>query len=158
VCTDLFENILVPLDGSEHSSRALTAAIQIAKAFRGKLTLIHVYSVSVTPVMMPESMGSMPGYPMTSPADVSRMIENAKQIGKNILMQGLEQAKAENVPVESLLKEGHVVQEVIRTAQEGKFDLIVIGARGMSRIRELLLGSVTDGVVHHVTIPVLVVK
>ena len=154
----MFDKILVALDGSEHSTRALASAVQIAKKFNGKLMLIHVYSVTVTPIMMPEPTTSMPGIPMTSPADVSRVIESAKQVGKNILMKGVEQAKLEKVPVESLLKEGHVVQEIMRTAEEGKFDLIVIGARGMSRIRELLLGSVTDGVIHHTKCPVLVVK
>jgi nucleotide-binding universal stress UspA family protein len=154
----LFDSILAPIDGSEHSSRALTAAIQIAKMFHSKLTLIYIYSVTAAPIMMPEPTTSMPGIPMTPSADFSKIIENTRQIGKNILTKGIEQAKAEGVPVESFLKEGHVVQEIIKTAKEGKFDLVVIGARGMSRIRELLLGSTTDGVIHHVTCPVLVVK
>ena len=51
---NLFEKILVPLDGSDHSLRALEIAIQIAKKFDGKITLIHVYSVAITPVIMPE--------------------------------------------------------------------------------------------------------
>ena len=50
----LFNKILVPLDGSGHSLKALEIAIQIAKKFGGKLMLIHVYSVSVGPVIMPE--------------------------------------------------------------------------------------------------------
>jgi nucleotide-binding universal stress UspA family protein len=154
----LFDSILAPVDGSEHSSRALDVAIQMAKRFQGKLVLIYIYSVTVTPIMMPEPTTSIPGIPMTPPADFSKVIDNARQIGKNVLTRGLEEAKAENVQVESILKEGHVVQEVIKTAREGKFDLIVIGARGMSHIRELLLGSVTDGVIHHATCPVLVVK
>ncbi|MEM1551251.1 MAG: universal stress protein, partial [Candidatus Bathyarchaeia archaeon] len=45
----MFNKILVPLDGSEHSLRALGIAIKIAKKFDGKITLIHVYSVSVRP-------------------------------------------------------------------------------------------------------------
>ncbi|MEM3789229.1 MAG: universal stress protein, partial [Candidatus Bathyarchaeia archaeon] len=58
----------------------------------------------------------------------------------------------------TVLREGHVVQEIVRAAEEGKFDLIVMGARGISRIKELILGSVSDGVIRHAPCPVLVTK
>lgn len=157
-CT-LFEKVLVPVDGSEHSTRALDAAVQIAKKFKGKVTLLHIYSVDVRPVIMPEPTTALPqGMPMISSAEISKIVENARQVGKGILSDGEQKAKAEGVQFESLLVEGHVVQEIIRTAKEGNFGLIVIGARGRSKIRELLLGSTTDGVIHHVSLPVLVVK
>ena len=155
----MFEKILVPVDGSEHSTRALDAALQIAKKFRGKVTLLHVYTVDVRPVIMPEPATSLPNIvPMMSSEEVSKIADNARQMGKAVLSDGEQRARAEGVPFESLLREGHVVQEVIKTAKEGNFSLVVIGARGRSKIRELLLGSVTDGVIHHVTLPVLVVK
>ncbi|MGA9388627.1 MAG: universal stress protein, partial [Candidatus Bathyarchaeia archaeon] len=52
--SSLFNKILVPLDGSEHSLKALERATEIAKKFSGKITLIHVYSVSIQPIMLPE--------------------------------------------------------------------------------------------------------
>jgi nucleotide-binding universal stress UspA family protein len=155
----LFEKILVPLDGSEHSLRALTIAIQIAKKFDGKITLIHVYSVTIRPVIMPEPTTlTPPMIPAMTPAEVSKAVEATRKAGASILTHGEQKVKAEEVQVETLLKEGHTVQEIIRTAKEGKFDLIVIGGRGISKIRELLLGSVTDGVIHHAPCPVLVIK
>lgn len=155
----LFEKILVPTDGSEHSSKALEVAIQIAKKFHGKVTLIHVYSVSVTPVMMPEpSTFTPPAAPIMLPAEISKITEASREAGKRILTEGENKVKAEKVEVETILKEGHTVQEIINTAKEDNFDLIVLGARGISHIRELLLGSVTDGVIHHASCPVLVVK
>jgi nucleotide-binding universal stress UspA family protein len=155
----LFEKILVPLDGSEHSSKALTIAAQIAKKFGGKVTLIHVYSVDVGPIIMPEPTTLTPSMtPVMTPAEVSRAVEAIRKVGSRILADGEQKVKAEEVQVETILKEGHTVQEIIRTAKEGKFDLIVIGARGISKIRELLLGSVTDGVIHHASCPVLVIK
>jgi nucleotide-binding universal stress UspA family protein len=57
-----------------------------------------------------------------------------------------------------MLVEGHAVEEIVRVANQGSFDLIVIGARGVSHMREMLLGSVTDGVIHHVRCPILVMK
>ncbi|RLI42102.1 universal stress protein [Candidatus Bathyarchaeota archaeon] len=156
----LFKKILVPLDGSEHSLRALEIAVQIAKKFEAKITLIHVYSVGIRPVVMPEPTTLTPiGVPVMAPTDVSKVAEATRKAGAAILADGEEKVKAEGIEdVETLLKEGHSVQEIVKTAKEGSFDLIVIGARGISKIREIILGSVSDGVVHNAPCPVLVVK
>ena len=154
----LFKKILVPLDHSEHSRRALDVAIQIAKKFGGKITLIHVYSVVVTPLMMPEPSTLTPSIPVMPEAYVSKLAEAAQEAGNRVLEEGKQRAKTEEVEVDAMLVEGHAVQEIIRVSKEGNFDLIVMGARGVSHIREMLLGSVTDGVMHHVTCPVLVVR
>jgi nucleotide-binding universal stress UspA family protein len=155
----LFEKILVPLDGSEHSLSALEIAIQIARKFEGKITLIHIYSVAAGPLMMPEPTTlTPPGIPVLTGAEIARLTEAARAAGNNILADGEQRVKAQGIPVEKMLEEGHVVDKIVKTAKEGNFDLIVIGARGISRMRELLLGSVTDAVIHHVFCPVLVVK
>ena len=155
----MFDRILVPTDGSEHSMNALETAIQIAMRFHGKITLIHVYSVSVTPIIIPEpSTLTPPATPILAPVEMSRVAEASRNAGNRILSDGAEKAKAARVEVETVLVEGHTVQEITRAAKEGGFDLIVIGARGLSHIRILLLGSTTDGVMHHATCPVLVVK
>ncbi|MEM2995471.1 MAG: universal stress protein [Candidatus Bathyarchaeia archaeon] len=155
----MFQKILVPLDGSEHSLKALDIAVQIAKKFNGKITLIHVYSVAVRPVIVPEPTTlTPPGFPFMTSSEISKVDEVARKTGSNILLDGEQRVRAEGVPVETLLREGHTVQEIVKIAREGMFDLIVMGARGISKIRELLLGSVSDGVIHHAPCPVLVVK
>jgi nucleotide-binding universal stress UspA family protein len=155
----LFSKILVPLDGSEHSLRALDVAIQIAKKFSGKITLIHVYSVTPGPVIMPEPGTMSPsGFPVMAPVEISSVVDAVRKAGDRILEDGERKAKAEGIEVEKKLLEGHTVQEIVRMTREERFELIVVGARGISHIRELLLGSVTDGVIHHASAPVLVVK
>lgn len=155
----MFEKILVPLDGSGHSVRALEIATRIAKKFDGKITLIHAYSVRISPLVVPEPTTlTPPGVPVMTPAEISKVAEAARKAGAGILADGEEKVKAEGVQVETLLREGHTVQEILKTAREGEFDLIVIGARGISRIREILLGSVSDGVIRNAPCPVLVVK
>ena len=155
----LFDKILVPLDGSEHSLRALEIAIQIAKKFGGKITLIHVYSVTVRPVIMPEPTTlTPPGVPVMTPTEVSRVVEATRKAGANILADGEQKVKAEEIQVETMLAEGQTVEEITRAAKEDKFGLIIMGARGISRIREILLGSVSDGVIRNAPCPVLVVK
>jgi nucleotide-binding universal stress UspA family protein len=155
----MFEKILVPLDGSDHSVRALEKAVQIAKKFSGKVTLIYAYSVSMQPIILPEPTTlSSPTIPILTAAEISRVVEAARTTGERILKDGEAKAKTEGVAVKAMLVEGHAVQEIVRTAKEDNFDLIVMGARGVSHIRSLLLGSVSDGVIHHALCPVLVVK
>jgi nucleotide-binding universal stress UspA family protein len=155
----VFHKILVPLDGSEHSDRALVTALQIARNFKSEITLLHVYSVTVTPVVIPEPTTLNPtGVPIATSAEVSKMVDAARDAGKKILADGEQKVRAENVPVETSLREGNSPQEIVKAAKEGQFDLIVIGARGIHRLRDLLMGSVTEGVVKHASCSVLVVK
>lgn len=155
----LFEKILVPIDGSEHSIKALEKATEIAKKFKGKITLIYVYSITVQPIIVPEPAAlSSPGIPYLTAAEISRVTDAAREFGNKILKDGEEKVKAEGVQVKKVLVEGHAVQEIVRATKEGNLDLIVLGARGISHIREMFLGSVTDGVIHHATCPVLVIK
>ena len=139
----VFEKILVPLDGSEHSLHALEKAVQIAKKFDGKITLITVYSISAFTL---------------TPSQVYESVLEIRKSGEAILAEGEKIANAESVQVELMLKEGHVVEEILKMAREGNFDLIVIGARGISKLKEILLGSVSYGVTIHAPCPVLVVK
>jgi len=155
----LFNKILVPLDGSDHSLKALEIAVQIAKKFDGKITLIHAYSVGARPIVMPEPTTLSPSWiPVMSPAEFSKVVEAARKAGASILDDGEKRVKKEGVKVEKSLREGHTVQEIIKAAEQGKFDLIVMGARGVSRIREILLGSISDGVIRNAPCPVLVTK
>jgi nucleotide-binding universal stress UspA family protein len=139
----LFEKILVPLDGSEHSFDALEKAIQIAKKFDGELMLIHMYSI--------------PMYKLT-PSQLNVYVLEQRKSGEKILAEGRKRAYAEGVPFETQLKEGHIVEGIVKVAREGNFDLIVMGARGLSKLKELFLGSVSHGVTMHAPCPVLIVK
>ena len=155
----MFEKILVPLDGSDHSLRALEAAVQIAKKFGGKITLIHVYSVTVRPVIMPEPTTlTTIGVPVMTPGEVAKIVEAARKAGNRILEDGEQRVRANGVEVDAKLEEGHAIEEIIKLSKEGGYDLIVMGARGINRIKEILLGSVSESVMHHATCPVLVVK
>jgi len=152
----LFQKILVPLDGSEHSLKALDEAAQIAKMSSGKLTLINVYVVQ--PVMMSEVSPEYMGPPVFTGAEVSRITEAVQKFGNRILQDAEKRISATGVHAEKKLVQGHVSQEIVRAANDGNFDLIVIGARGVSHFREVLLGSVTDAVIHHAHCAVLVIK
>lgn len=134
----LYQKILVPIDGSDHSKRALAEAIRIAKMTNGNITLLNVQSnrSRITPA--------------------NQAITDAKN--SIVLNDGSRLVKAEGVPVETLLLEGSVVDQIVKTAKDGIFDLIVVGARGLSKFEELLLGSVSHGVVEKSPCPVIVTR
>jgi len=109
----LFDKILVPLDGSRSSARALEVAIAIAKKFNGEITLIHAYSVGILttaltsevkePIMTP-LVASMPS------KEVYRVAKDAiRRAGEDLLLKGEEMVKAAGIRVEKLLTEGHTV-------------------------------------------------
>ena len=139
----MFEKILVPLDGSEHSLDALEKAIQIAKKFDSKVTLVHLYSITVFKL---------------TPSQIEDYVLELRKAGEEILAEGQKKAYAEGVPVETQLKEGHVVEGIIKLAKDNNFDLIVMGAKGISKLKELFLGSISHGVTLHAPCPVLIVK
>ena len=140
----IFQKILVPLDGSEHSERALEAAVQLAKKFNSKLALLTVYSATeMTP--SPE----FPGIPV---------IGATRELGEKILAEAEQKVKSETMEVETELSEGNAVERIVEKSKEGKFDLIVMGARGLSTIKKILIGSVSEDVIKNAPCPVLIVK
>lgn len=140
----IFQKILVPLDGSEHSKRALEAAVQIAKGLNSKLVLLTVYSVTPAPAVGPEV--------------VMVAIEHSRDFGKKILAEAEEKVRSEKIEVETELAEGNAVEVIVKKSKEEKFDMIVMGARGLSTIKKIFVGSVSDGVIKKAPCPVLIVK
>ncbi len=139
----MVENILVPIDGSKVMERNVRFACDLVKIIGGTLTLIHV-------VILPASME--PGVPIDpTPLEQAgaRILEMARKIVES---QG---CKADTILETDFGNAGH---RIVRVAQEKAFSLIVIGARGVSKIANLLLGSVCETVAHNAPCPVLIVR
>lgn len=152
----MFQKILVPLDGSEPSSKALEYGIDVAKRFGSEIILLHIYSRGV-PFVTPEA-GALPTPTVASAEITVEVIEAAKRMGNKILAEAKHTVEKQKIPVKTVLEEGDVVHEIVRTAKEEKIDLIVMGARGVGRIKELLLGSVSHGVCRKAPCSVMIVK
>ncbi len=138
----MYEKILVPVDGSEHSICALQEAIKVAKLTNGAITLVHVVPMGVSDVKSSKQL----------------FYQMLLDKGKVLLEEGKKIANAEGFDVETLLLEGDTVGQIVRTAKEGKFGLIVIGARGLGKLSGMILGSVSQGVVTNAPCPVLVTR
>lgn len=138
----MFDRILVAYDGSENSDHALLLAIDLAKKFGSSLEL-----VSVAPVSLPLT-GTSPAPPLT---------EHEARMFREILARGrLRATKAGLAEVTTTFREGNVVEELLTHIERVRPDLVLVGARGLSRFRRLLLGSVSAALVAHLRIPVLV--
>ena len=134
--------ILVPMDGSRGSFLALDEAINIARQFGAQITGLYVLHVAYDNpdlIYVPETQNSL--------KKVEKFLDNAeKQVIKNKIV----------FKKETLF--GQESKKIIDFSQKEKFDLIVIGSRGLSPIKRMILGSVANSVVNKSKIPVLVVK
>ncbi|MCG9875613.1 MAG: universal stress protein [Leptospiraceae bacterium] len=138
------QKILIPIDGSESSKRALEFGIAIAKAANAKVTVLEVI----------EDFGPLPGYYDAAPPGKDRV--------KWISEQRFEKVHTilddSSIQWTRTIKEGYAADEILKVSEDGKFDLIVIGSRGMGAVGRFLVGSVSDKVVHHAHCSVTVVR
>jgi nucleotide-binding universal stress UspA family protein len=142
-----FHRILVAIDGSEHSRRALREAIDQAQLGRAHLTILTVAPRPTTLLM---------GGPVTPPIDVRSIDEAVRNEHQKLLEDAVAQVPDE-VSVVKVLAEGHAARGILDQAEKGDCDLIVVGSRGRGEMSSMLLGSVSREVLHRSRAPVLVV-
>jgi len=139
--------ILVLLDGSQNSFRALDEAIILARAHNSTITGLNVIEFY--------TMGFQPFTSITVHSPIEKVLEKESK-------KFMEQAKlrcAENgVSFSSRIIHGPEGSTIVSFIQKNKFDLIVVGSRGRGAIREVFLGSVSNYVLHRIRDPVLIVK
>jgi nucleotide-binding universal stress UspA family protein len=85
-------------------------------------------------------------------------IEHFRDFGKRLLAEAEERVRSEKIEVETELAEGNAVDVIVKKSKEGKFDMIIMGARGLSTIKKIFVGSVSEGVIRNAPCPVLIVK
>jgi nucleotide-binding universal stress UspA family protein len=156
------KSILVPIDFSAATPRVLDLAGQMAKSFGAEIHLVHVkqLSASVLPSTLGYGVAGMPdlmpvsSLPMTDPLPqplLPNEQERAKlaEWQKEISRTGLQVVTHEPV--------GDVIEEILRTADAIKAELIIMGRHGHGAMYNLLVGSVTQGVLKRADRPVLLV-
>ncbi len=138
------KRILVGLDGSESSGKAMRMAEEIAVRFGAKLTLAHV----VPPLLLPPD-----AYGLTL-----EEIDHQHELHAGKLLAEARAALGEpGVEVDTLVLYGQPAEQLATAAAEPDVGLVVVGSRGRGAVRRLMVGSVSDRLVHISTKPVLVV-
>jgi nucleotide-binding universal stress UspA family protein len=141
----MFRNILVSVDGSDHAQRALEEAIDIARAGRGRLTLLT--AVCQPPAWAASSIAT--GAAAISTLDLER---EAVQV----MRQAVDQVP-NDVPVTTLISRRPIRSALMKAVACGEYDLLVMGSRGRRPLAASLLGSVSHYALNHSPIPVLIV-
>jgi nucleotide-binding universal stress UspA family protein len=145
----MYTRILVPVDGSEASTRGLDEAIDLAGHLRARLQLVHV----VEPYVMVT--------PETMPITVHQIAQIRRNAGINLLQESENKAKSTGVEVAVELIEtpgGSAGEYIVNNAKENRADLIVCGTHGRRGVRRMLMGSDAEYIVRRAPVPVLLVR
>ena len=140
----MFNHILLGVDGSEHAIHAAKKAAELARTVNAKILRIVVAYEPVPPYL---------GEPNMQTAISARMKEAETILSK--AMQAVGKIPGE---VHTEILEGSPAEAILDVAKTRKSDLIVIGSRGLGRLRGALLGSQSQKVVQHAPCPVLIVR
>jgi nucleotide-binding universal stress UspA family protein len=143
----VFRHILYATDGSEHALKALNYVCELAKLHRSAVTVVHAY---------PSPTFYYPDVIAASYYD--ELIEQSRQAAEDILDEAARKLKLSSVSVTKELIEGSAANAILKAAKTHRCDLIVMGARGLSDLQGLLLGSVSHRVIQHTTCPVLIIR
>jgi len=157
------KRILVPVDFSPATEGVLAAARQMAEAFQAELHFIHVREIAALPVFPAATIGypgiGMPemGFPGGQPMDPAMFGSQGNPSDRSRLDRLKDELSGHGLLCFAHEPEGAVVQELLRAADEIRADFIVMGSHGHGSVYNLLVGSVTEGVLKASRRPVLLV-
>ena len=140
----MFKKILIANDGSTSAKNALKVAIDLAKKYNAEL-----HSISVEE--------GLPHYAATI-GEVEEFKHEANNYFRKVNEEAVEMAKKEGVKLHTKVLPGHEVETVINYAKDGKFDLLVIGFMGHSKIFGRVWGSTSQNITKLSPCTVIVVK
>lgn len=138
-----FEKILVAIDGSECSNHAFAKALEVAALAQAKLTALAVE-------------GPLPAYAATV-GEVDEVKREKDSFFRTLAAAARAQGEQAGVDIDVDVRPGHPAELIARVAEEGGYDLIVLGHRGHF-VRDRLLGSTADRVAEHAHCPVMIVR
>lgn len=141
----MFKKIIVAIDGSEVSKRALSVGIDESKAWNAELHAIYVIET-----------GLLSSIPVDNTIEaIYGLLENE---GEQVMTFCREKADEAGIVFKTHISQGHAGNEILKAAETEGADLIILGSHGKSEVDRFLLGSVTTYVVRHSSISTLVVR
>jgi nucleotide-binding universal stress UspA family protein len=146
----MYKRILVPVDGSETSNKALTTALQMAKEAAGRVRLVHVV----------DELAYVSGYDQYGGSS-GELIKIIRESGVKILEEAMAIAQSAGVEAEKMMFDNlgeRLGETVAHDAKRWNADLIVVGTHGRRGVGRMLLGSGAEQIIRLAPVPVLVVR
>ncbi len=161
----MYKHILVPVDNSDYSNRAIDLAVEVGRAFGAELTGCHVYAARLHDYRFKQMEYTLP-----EEYKDEHELERQRKIHDSLIAMGLQlisdsyldvmggKAQAAGLPFQRKMFDGKHYKALVDDALASGYDLVIMGALGMGAVKDSQLGSVTERFVRKVTTDTLVVR
>jgi nucleotide-binding universal stress UspA family protein len=141
----MFKRILFPVDGTNVNEKCIAVLKEFQKNFNSEIIIFN--SQEITPTM----------YWLNESNSVNPQTIDLNELGKDIV-EKVSSHFDNKYKVRTISRIGNVAHEILETAKSEDCDLIVMATHGMKATQRFLLGSITNKVVHHTDVPILVIR
>ncbi|MCR6546842.1 universal stress protein [Dehalobacterium formicoaceticum] len=141
----MFKKIMVAIDGSEHSIKAIDASIELAKKENSQVEVIYVVPI-------------LTRYTRDYAQMMPKLESNLREDAQKIMNEATERFKDTGIEYTTSIKTGDAADEIIREAEQRGTEVIVMGSRGLGAISRFFLGSVSNKVLTHAPCSVLIIR
>ena len=138
----LYMNILVPLDGSKYSEKALLQACDLAKNYQSHLILLYVVEKTI-PINL---------------LDRKEYLKILRKFGNKVLIKGKQTSNQQGIDSKIVMKEGNVTNEIVKLAKKEHCNLIIVGNKGLGAAARFFLGSTSNKLANNSPCSILIVK
>ena len=141
----MFTKILVPVDGSDNSYKALEAALVLSEKLGSNISVVNV-------------MEQVPITHIESEKLLSELLEAYKKENQEILSKCSDIARQKGIAIKTVLLQGNPAPVILDYSKKENFDLVIMGSRGMGKFKELIIGSVSSKIVHHSPCAIMIIR
>lgn len=141
----MFTKILVPADGPDNSYRALEAALVFSEQSGSSVSVVNV-------------MEQLPIIHIESEKLLSELLEAYKKENQEILSKCSDIPHQKGITIKTVLLQGNPAPVILDYIKNENFDLVIMGSRGMGKFKELILGSVSNKIMHHSPCAVMIIR
>jgi nucleotide-binding universal stress UspA family protein len=138
----LYMNILVPLDGSKYSEKALLHACDMAKNYKSHLILLYVVEKLISINLL----------------DRKEYLKILRKFGNNVLIKAKKTTTLQGIDSKIIMKEGNITNEIIKLAKKEQCNLIIVGSKGLGATLRFFLGSVSNKLANNAPCSIFIVK
>jgi nucleotide-binding universal stress UspA family protein len=136
------KKILVPVDGSKYSDKAILQACDLAKKYQSQLILLYVVEKVISVNLL----------------DRKAYLEMLRKVGNSVLATGKKSVTNQGMDSKIVIKEGNIANEIIKLAEKEQCNLIVMGNKGLGATSRFFLGSISNKLANNSTCSILIVK